>query len=178
MKTATLQMACLIGLMAAPVHFSSCTVEEEAPAKQDVVDDATTPLPSVAVIDRGLSVDGQPIMLGDSATAISDLLKTAESVRTMGNAGTVHSYPSLHLDVWMTDKDGTQVVTQFHLFAEADATTADGIGTDSEEADLVDKLGEGIPDPFSLGRHYPDLGLFFGMTDGKVDRLTVFEAIR
>jgi hypothetical protein len=101
------------------------------------------------------------------------LLGAAEQVRKMGSAGTVHSYPSLGVELWT---QGSDTIASIHLVPGYPGGAADQIVPGTDDAVVVETLGVGIADPFGLGRHYPDRGLFVGVAKEKVESITITAA--
>ncbi len=159
---------CLLGLLA---HVSACTVEEATPTPADVPVDVAPAGPALELLGDGLTVDGTPLLLGTPMVTAVELLGAATQVRAMGLAGTVYSYPALGLELWASGDPAA--MASIHLLPEYTGGATGGLVPGAAEAMATEMLGAGVADPFALGRHYPERGLFVGIRDGKVELLTL-----
>ncbi len=159
---------CLLSLLA---HSYSCTVEEDAPVSTaDATVDTGPTGPDLELLDDGLSVDGATIALGSTIAAAAELLGEAEQVQEMGGAGTVYSYPLYGVELW---KEGGDTIVAIHLVPGYTGGAANTIVPGADDSLVVEVLGIGVADPFGLGRHYPDMGLFVGTRNEKVESVTL-----
>jgi hypothetical protein len=172
MRNQLLKLALFVALLSMVATVYSCTIEEVAPLPEDVAADSGPTGPDLELLEAGLTVDGTTLALGATMASATELLGAAQ-VREMGSAGLVHSYPSLGVELWT---QGSDTIASIHLVPGYPGGAADQIVPGADDALVVETLGVGIADPFGLGRHYPDRGLFVGVAKEKVESITLTAA--
>lgn len=169
MRIHILKMALFCALLALLATSYSCTIEETAPIPADVPVDTGPADPMLNLVADGLTVDGASLHLGAHLTSATELLGVPAQVRVMGPAGTVYSYPSLGLELWSRD-DST--INSIHVLLGYTGSADDGVVPGADDSVLMKSVGIGAADPFGMGRHYPDRGLFVGVLNETVILVT------